>query len=86
MKDYIVVGYRPYSGTFEGNAYSGFYCHVICLQELGNGFVGRSVRELKIKSKFNYTPSVGDEISVEYGEGGIESVVKVNSHENYFFR
>ena len=85
MKEYIVVGFRPYSGTFEGINYSGNYCHCISLVDPSEGFSGRYVKELKIKGKFNYSPRVGDIIQVGYGESGIESVDVVNHVLTYDF-
>lgn len=77
MKMYRVVGFSKYSGEFEGRAYSGYYVHCVSLDAPGNGFEGQRVKELKIKEKIGYTPAVGDEIGITYGEYGIENVERV---------
>lgn len=73
MHKYQVVGFRPYSGEYEGRKYSGYYLH--CLAHPNrDDFEGQMVKEIKCKSKYGYVPRVGDEILVTYGEYGIESI------------
>lgn len=70
MKIFKVVGFRPYSGEYEGRKYSGYYAHCVT-DGSDKGVTGERVQEVKIKSKFGYTPRVGDQISVVYDEYGI---------------
>lgn len=73
MKLFKVVGFRAYSGEYEGRKYSGYYAH--CLTDgADKGVTGERVQELKIKSRHNYTPRVGDQISVIYDEYGIADI------------
>lgn len=73
---YEVVGFRKYEGEYEGKAYSGYFVHCI-VDSHRNGFVGKECTEIKVKSRFNYTPNVGDLIKPiynQYGLCGIELV------------
>ena len=70
MKIYKVIGFRAYSGEFEGRKYSGYY--VQCVTDGSDkGITGERGQELKIKAKHEYTPRIGDQISVTYDEYGI---------------
>lgn len=73
MKAFKVVGYRPYSGEYEGRKYSGFFIHVVC-DGSDRGVTGERVQELKVKSRLNYVPRVGDQIFVSYDEFGISEI------------
>lgn len=73
MKCYHIVGYREYKGEFEGKPYSGFYLHCTTT-DVPDSHMGEAVTELKCKSRYGYTPRVGDDIAVEYGPYGIESI------------
>lgn len=73
MKLYKVLGFRKYSGEMEGRQYSGYYAHC-CTDGSDRGVTGERVQELKIKSKLNYTPRVGDQIFVTYDEYGIAGI------------
>lgn len=70
MKLFEVVGFRPYSGEYEGRKYSGYYAHCVT-DGSDKGVTGKRVQEIKIKAKHNYTPQVGDQIAVTYDEYGI---------------
>lgn len=70
MREYEVVGFRQYSGEFEGRKYSGYYVHTLVNPDK-DGFNGRMCKELKVKSKLGYTPRIGDVINVYYDEYGI---------------
>lgn len=73
MKLFKVVGFRKYSGEMEGRQYSGFYAHCVT-DGADRGVTGERVQELKIKSKLNYNPRVGDQIYVTYDEYGIAAI------------
>lgn len=73
MKMFKVVGFRPYSGEYEGRKYSGFYAHCVT-DGSDKGVTGERVLELKIKAKHNYVPRIGDQITVIYDEYGIASI------------
>lgn len=68
-----VVGFRPYSGEYEGRKYSGYFVHCIC-DGSDRGVTGERCMELKVKSKLDYTPCVGDQIYVSYDEYGIAGI------------
>lgn len=73
MYQYEVVGFKPYSGEFEGRPYKGYTLH--CVQDTKkDGFEGRETCTIKAKEKFGYTPRVGDTIWVTYGPHGIEKI------------
>ena len=73
MRLFKVVGYRKYSGEYEGKTYSGFFVHCVTDGQ-DRGVTGERVQELKVKQKHNYTPRVGDQIAVTYDEYGIASI------------
>lgn len=73
MKAFRVVGFRPYSGEYEGRKYSGFFVHAIT-DGSDRGITGERVQEIKVKSKLNYVPRVGDQIFVVYDENGIAEI------------
>lgn len=73
MKLVRVVGFRSYSGEFEGKAYSGYYVHGVTDGQ-DRGITGDRVMEIKVRSKLNYTPRVGDQIYVTYDESGIAAI------------
>ena len=67
---YQVVGFRKYSGEYEGRKYSGYFLH--CVGEPQRDDVeGQVVTELKIKEKLGYIPRVGDMIQITYNQYGI---------------
>lgn len=77
MVQYEVVGFRKYEGNFEGKAYSGYYVH--CIYHANKeGFEGKACKELKVKSRVNYVPRVGDIIWVLYDEYGISEIKVVS--------
>lgn len=73
MKAFKVVGFRPYSGEYEGRKYSGYFIHAVT-EGSDRGVTGERVQELKVKAKHNYTPRVGDQIFVTYDEYGISGI------------
>lgn len=73
MKIYKVVGFRKYSGEFEGKPYSGYYAHCVT-DGADKGVTGERVQEIKVKNKFGYIPRVGDQIFVTYDEYGIAGI------------
>lgn len=73
MKIFKVVGFRPYSGEFEGRKYSGYMVHAVT-DGSDRGVTGERVQEIKVKAKHNYNPRVGDQISVTYDEYGIADI------------
>lgn len=77
MFQYEVVGFRAYSGEFEGRKYSGYYLHCL-VAPTRDDFQGKMVKEIKCKSKFNYVPRVGDIIWVTYDENGIAGIKVVD--------
>lgn len=73
MKAFKVVGFRPYSGEYEGRKYSGYFVHVVT-DGADRGVTGERVQEIKVKQKHNYVPCVGDQIFVTYDEYGISEI------------
>lgn len=73
MKLVRVVGFRAYSGEFEGKPYSGYYVHGVT-DGKDRGVTGERVMEIKVRSKLNYNPRVGDQIYVTYDESGIAGI------------
>lgn len=73
MRIFKVVGFRPYSGEYEGRKYSGYYAHCVT-DGADKGITGERIQELKIKKKLDYVPRVGDLITVTYDEYGIASI------------
>lgn len=73
MKIFKVVGFRKYSGEFEGKPYSGYYAHCVT-DGADKGVTGERVQEIKVKNKFGYIPRVGDQIFVTYDEYGIAGI------------
>lgn len=73
MKLVRVVGFRQYSGEFEGKPYSGYYVHGVTDGQ-DRGVTGERVQEIKVRSKLGYTPRVGDQIYVTYDESGISNI------------
>lgn len=73
MKIFKVVGFRKYSGEYEGRSYSGHFVHCVT-DGADKGVTGERVQELKVKSKLEYTPRVGDQIYVTYDEYGISNI------------
>lgn len=73
MKIFKVVGFRKYSGEFEGKPYSGYYAHCVT-DGSDKGVTGERVQEIKVKNKFGYIPRVGDQIFVTYDEYGIAGI------------
>lgn len=73
MKIFKVVGFRKYSGEFEGKPYSGHYVHCVT-DGADKGVTGERVQEIKVKNKLGYTPRVGDQIFVTYDEYGIAGI------------
>ena len=73
MRIFKVVGFRKYSGEFEGKPYSGYYAHCVT-DGSDKGITGERVQEIKVKAKLNYTPRVGDQIYVTYDENGIAAI------------
>lgn len=71
MYVYEVLGFRKYSGEFEGRKYSGYFLHCSYFRE---GVEGHAVTEIKVKEKHGYVPRVGDQISVIYGPNGIDKI------------
>lgn len=73
MYQYEVVGFKPYSGEFEGRPYKGYTLH--CVQNtILDGMEGKAVCTIKAKEKYGYVPRVGDDILVTYGPHGIEKI------------
>lgn len=73
MKAFKVVGFRPYSGEYEGRKYSGYFVHAVT-DGADRGVTGERVQEIKVKSKLGYTPCVGDQIFINYDEFGISEI------------
>lgn len=76
MFEFEVIGFRRYSGEYEGRAYGGYFVHVAGISTR-DGFFGREVQEIKVKDRFGYKPAVGEIIAVTYDRNGICDVQKV---------
>lgn len=73
MYEFEVVGFKPYSGEYEGKPYSGYVLHCIA-KTVKDGFTGCEVCTIKAKSKYGYTPRVGDTIWITYDRFGIAKI------------
>lgn len=77
MFEFEVIGFRRYSGEYEGRPFGCYYVHVAGISTRP-GFVGRETQEIKVKDRLGYTPVVGDIIAVTYDRNGICDVQKVS--------
>lgn len=76
MYEATVVGFRHNTGTYQGTPYDNYVLHVVAdVQDPDH--VGQKVMEVKVRSKMNYVPRLGDRLELYYGPNGLERVVPV---------
>lgn len=68
-----VVGFRHSTGVYQDIPYDNYMVHVVFPSD-DPDHQGEKVMEVKIRSKLNYVPRIGDYIRLVYGPSGLSRV------------